>query len=344
MLGARFGSSGGELVVLEDVAVTENVSGIIDQTNDGSFSQSAFVSNRYDLDLDQLAAQILGRDRVLLEGVRSFWLQNGLDLIDAKRLIGHGNFEAWCKAKLDYSKSKVEKLMRAAALFGSMVESGNLTDLPPRSLAYDISAPSVPQTLRDEYVPRLIAGEQAALAPAQKAIQDHKREAKKEKRRTALSAEKQVLLDTSATARMALDVRAEQQREAEHERQAAARSAAVDLIVTRLGDDLVELLALAVESGPSGIFSLLVERELNSRAQVATAASVEKGNRPQPSPLLAPAEDSAIDQGANAIAPAMSGSILRQNFENQRQRRKHAARSLTTAEDQPSSIFDPERA
>jgi len=226
--------------------------------------------------LDALAAQILERDRVVLEGARSYWLLNGLDLLRAKQLIGHGNFEAWCETKLDYSKSKVEKLMRAATLFGPMLESGNLTDLPPRSLAYQLSAPSFPQQLEDEFVPRLIAGEQAALNSARVAVRKHQEVVKTAARRVKLLPEQQELASKREATQARRNAPEEQQCKAERERQAAARSAAVDLIIARLGNDLPKLLALLAAAGPDGTFSYGFERELEvRRAAMATNSDAE---------------------------------------------------------------------
>jgi len=55
-------------------------------------------------ELRVLAERIRERDRHLKECARSHWLQNGLDLLAAKRFVGHGNFERWCRKELSYSQ------------------------------------------------------------------------------------------------------------------------------------------------------------------------------------------------------------------------------------------------
>jgi hypothetical protein len=40
-------------------------------------------------ELQETAERIKDRDRRLLEGARSYWLQTGQDLIRAKELLGH---------------------------------------------------------------------------------------------------------------------------------------------------------------------------------------------------------------------------------------------------------------
>ncbi|MFH8566825.1 DUF3102 domain-containing protein, partial [Streptomyces sp. NPDC017988] len=297
---------------------TENVSDIIDQTNDGSSSQSALVSIRCDLDPDQLAAQILERDRVLFEVAPSFWLQNGLDLIEAKRLVGHGNFEAWCKAKLNYSKSKTEKLMRAAALFGSMLESGNLTDLPPRSLVYELSAPSFPQKLRDEFVPRLIAGERAALKPAKAAVKMH-REAKKAERRTVRTSEEQALPDNVDATHTKQFAREEAKQQAVYELRLKAREAAAALIFAEMGASLLKLLEHVAHAGPGEVFGFELERELRQRALSAEVVananldSMQGDNSDQPSifgdndPQSLVSEDEIVSE-MSQDKPAISSS------------------------------------
>lgn len=217
-----------------------------------------------ELSPDQLAARILERDRILLEGARFYWLQNGLDLNAAKRLLGYGNFEAWCKDKLSYSKSKAERLMRVATLFGPMLESGNLTDLPPRSLAYDLSAPSIPDTLRNEFIPRLLAGESSALTQAQQAIKDHKWATKKT-RHQAVAPEDEV----AAPERPLTSHQAKQQ--AVNDSQRNARDAAVMLIFSAFREHLPMLLAHVDAAMPGEVFGFVVERELRRLATDETA-------------------------------------------------------------------------
>lgn len=203
---------------------------------------------------DQLAAHILERDGVIYDVARSYWLLNGLDLIRAKQLVGHGEFEAWCKSKLNYSKSKVEKLRRAAALFGPKLESGNLTDLPLRSLAYALSAPSLDEGIRDKFLPRALAGERVG-PELRRAINKHREETTHKKQAGEASVK---------------DERGDQGR------QATARSAALALILTQFGDNLPALNALVAEAGSGNLFQLDGEREFQAMVQEITTPLEER--------------------------------------------------------------------
>lgn len=204
-------------------------------------------------DLDVLAAQILERDRIRANDVRTYWLLTGLDLLAAKRQVRHGDFGDWCKEKLQYSIRKAERLMQAADLFRPMAESDKLSFLPPKSLAYQLSAPSFPKQLRDEIVPQLLAGDRTALGSAREAVKKHKAAAKAKEGRETAGIE-----------------RATDQPPAELELQAAARSAALDILTTELGNDLPKFLALAKKAGPDGVLSIAVQRELQVRLEEKT--------------------------------------------------------------------------
>jgi len=202
-------------------------------------------------ELRVLADRINERDQ-RSKDCRSHWLQNGRDLLEAKRLLGHGQFERWCRTELGYGKSKAEKLMRAAEMFGPRLESRTVTDLPPPTVFYMLSAPSVPQEIRDKFDSRVLAGEKVGPELRQ-AIRDHRQQAE---RRTAHSVE----ADTVHVEPEAEDP------DLKRQRQSAARLAALGFIQARLGDDLPELMNLVADAGPGSVFGLDAERALEEFA------------------------------------------------------------------------------
>jgi hypothetical protein len=202
-------------------------------------------------ELRETAERIKDRDRRLLEGARLLWLETGQDLIRAKKLLGHGRFEKWCANELSYSKSKAEKLMRAAEVFGPHLKSVTVTDLPPPTVLYALSAPSVPQELRDQFIPRIVAGEQVG-SEVRRAIKRHRENVELEERRAVPSCDADI--EDEARARARADV--------EREGQQADRSAALKLILARVGDDLPKLLALVVKAGPNSVFMPTAYHEL----------------------------------------------------------------------------------
>lgn len=221
--------------------------------------------------LDQIAFRICQRDELLRTCAHTNWFENGIDLHAAKRIIGHGGFEAWCKEKLDYSPRTAQKKMQAATVFAPWLKNESGSDLPEPSLVYLVSAPSTPQEIRDVYVPRIIAGEKVG-PEVRAAIKQHRKNVRKAKRRATLSPEEQAAQDRREAAKIKRDAGEQQRLKAEREKQAAARAAAVDLIVARLGEDLAKLLAFAAEAGPIGIFSHTVQQEVERRSQAPKPA------------------------------------------------------------------------
>ncbi len=213
--------------------------------------------------LEAVADGIRERDRQLEVCARSHWLQNGRDLLTAKHLLGHGHFEPWCRKELGYSKSKGEKLMRAAEMFGPLLESRSVTDLPPPTLVYMLSAPSVPQEIRDTFVDRVLAGEKVG-AELKKAIDAHRRQAGLEAARLcevpAPHEKNEASQPQSAAAEQAIG----------SERH-AARAAALALIQERIGNALPELMTLAIQAGSGSVFSCDVEQELHECARTMPA-------------------------------------------------------------------------
>ena len=80
-------------------------------------------------------------------------IETGKDLLAAKKLLPHGEFQSWLKANFDWSLSTATKLMNVA----NDPKSVNFTDLP-KAAQYALSAPSTPETVKDAVIADLKAG------------------------------------------------------------------------------------------------------------------------------------------------------------------------------------------
>ena len=111
------------------------------------------------------------RIKIRLKRTAEDIIEIGLDLIEAKRIAGHGGFEKWLKAEFEMSLSSATKIMQVGERFGNS-KSVNITDLKPTAL-YMLAAPSMPDEVRTEIIERVENGETVDL----KEIQRLKREA-----------------------------------------------------------------------------------------------------------------------------------------------------------------------
>lgn len=266
--------------MLEVVVVSDVLESTVDRVDKNSLIQDeagsiefALSQNRRQvLRLEELADRIVSRDAHLLRSVSRHLLETGLDLIEAKRLVNHGCFEKWCRSKLGYSKRKAEMQMAAAEMFGRLLKNETVSDLPPVSVAYALSAPSLDPDIRDRFLPRALKGEKVG-PELRRAIRDHRVAAKGRMPSSDDRGQGQRGDDGPATCTAV----AEQHGQAElDEGQAAARSAAVTLIVGRFGDGLSELLKLVAEAGPGVILGPEIEGELQVRSREKTASVEDK--------------------------------------------------------------------
>ena len=201
------------------------------------------------------------------------WLEGGRLLIEAKKALPHGKFGAWCRSRLSYSESKATKQMQAAECFGPLLKTATVTDLPSPAPIYLLAAPSCPQTIFDEFAPRVIAGEQVC-PEIRAALKRHRNEA----RHARLSSER---ADQKTSTTQAIDAQAEMPRvqppgrfQADEEHSVSpenakapdARSRALVILLERLGAALPALMEHVAQAGPGCIFSVDVERDLQSRA------------------------------------------------------------------------------
>lgn len=231
--------------------------------------------------LDDLVSRILARDQALRDGAAAY-LRNGIDLIEAKRTLEHGSFETWCAERLSYSKSTAERMMRAAEMFGAMLEaeSVTLTDLPSKSLAYALSAPSCPAAIREAYVPRIIAREPHVSAEVQGALAEHRKCENRAKARAKLSPEARAKREKADQAQAKRAERMRARDEANEVRQNAAQAAALALLLARLGDALPRFLELHEASGFSGVLSRTAHQRLAAMGGSETEAPSEVSREP----------------------------------------------------------------
>ncbi len=220
------------------------------------------LSKEQTLKLQELAHGIREREDKLAACARIVWLENGLALLEAKKMLAHGDFEAWCEKELSYKKSTAEKMMRAARVLGPWFKSVSDTLLPPPTLAYALSAPSIPQTIRDAFVPRMVAGEMVR-DEAWAAIKQHREGAKVAK----AQAERSPISHLEQK-----EHRAARANEQAVESELSGRGAAAfSLLLSLVADGLPRLVTLLDKAGPGAIFSLGAERELKTRAQTMLA-------------------------------------------------------------------------
>ncbi len=106
------------------------------------------------------------RIKIRLKRTAEDIIEIGLDLIEAKRIAGHGGFENWLKAEFEMSLSSATKLMQVGSTFGDS-KSVIITDLKPTAL-YMLAAPSTPESVRTEVIERVENGESINLAEIQR--------------------------------------------------------------------------------------------------------------------------------------------------------------------------------
>ncbi len=235
----------------------------------------ATTAEEQTLKLQELARGICERERALAACARTVWLENGLALSQAKEMLGHGRFEAWCERELSYKKSTAENMIRAARVLGPAFRSVTVMLLPAPTLAYELSRQTL-QTIRDKYVPRMVAGEMVE-DEVWAAIEQHRRELKDAKKRDARGSanapeEQKAGAKCEVVGAHKLTREVKEPRP-EQEDRASAQSAALNLIVARLGDDLPQLLALVAQAGGK-IFSAYAESELQARVREMAAGLV----------------------------------------------------------------------
>lgn len=201
-------------------------------------------------ELDTIAERIKGRDAELTRCNRQTAIDNGLDLLRAKAIAGHGQFEKWCRKNLSYSKSKAEKLIRLAEMLGPVAKSVGPTDLLPLDLLHGLSAPSTPASVRDAFVSRIINGEDivAELRAALKKVRDERKGENRE--RAAAREAPDAPFDGCGGDRTGSEPRSE------------AYPEALSLLEQCIAQDLPRLMTFLAEAGRGRILTLEATRAL----------------------------------------------------------------------------------
>lgn len=113
------------------------------------------------------------RIRVKLKRANEDIFEIGQDLLETKRVLGHGNFGNWLKAEFDMSVSTATKIMQVAENLGGKFVT--VTNLKTKAL-YELAAPSTPESVIEEVESRLNAG-QAVTAEDIKLLKQQTKEA-----------------------------------------------------------------------------------------------------------------------------------------------------------------------
>jgi hypothetical protein len=106
-------------------------------------------------------------------------IENGLDLIEVKKSLGHGHFTPWVEQAFfgTITIRSAQRWMNAAEQYGGKNE---VTSLLKSEVLLLLSAPSMPDEVREEIEARALAGEKITVAE----VQELKREAARAREET----------------------------------------------------------------------------------------------------------------------------------------------------------------
>jgi hypothetical protein len=114
--------------------------------------------------LDELANDIRLRGRQSVENI----IEVGNDLIEAKKICGHGNWLPWLKAEFGWSHDTAKRYMQCAQL--KLRKLRNLSiDV---SALYLLAAPSTPKSIRKKTIDRAKGGDHISHKDLKKKIRD----------------------------------------------------------------------------------------------------------------------------------------------------------------------------
>lgn len=116
--------------------------------------------------LDAAAASFVqqqtGEIRALMKRTAQDIIEVGQRLIEVKKTLGHGNFRAWLSAEFDWTDETARRFMNVAQQFSHIPQ---IVEFAPSAL-YELSAPSTPETAREEALTRAAAGESISYSTA----------------------------------------------------------------------------------------------------------------------------------------------------------------------------------
>jgi hypothetical protein len=94
----------------------------------------------------------------------------GRDLVAVKGRLGHGHFEGWLSAEFEWSDQTARRFIHVAERFG---DKQQIVAFAPSAL-YALSAPSVPESARQEAEVRASRGEEITHTMAKEIINAHR--------------------------------------------------------------------------------------------------------------------------------------------------------------------------
>lgn len=112
--------------------------------------------------LDMLSARIKSRMETCL-------IETGEDLLKAKSMLAHGEFQPWLKTNFGWSLSQAQNLMNVA----KNPENAKFVKLP-KAAQYALAAPSTPEAAKDKVIAEIAAGKKPSLKEVQAAIAEAK--------------------------------------------------------------------------------------------------------------------------------------------------------------------------
>lgn len=108
--------------------------------------------------------------RVLMKRTAQGILEIGQKLLEIKGKLGHGNFLNWLKTEFNWSEPTAQRFMQVARQFKS-INLMNLSIAP--SALYILSAPSTPNSAREEAISLAQSGEDITFTTAKEIKQKH---------------------------------------------------------------------------------------------------------------------------------------------------------------------------
>ncbi len=216
-----------------------------------TFTVAPFDYGLVDADASDFARQAVGRIKA---HERAAAVDIGRELVAVKERLGHGHFLAWIEAEFGWSRRTATNMMQVAQEFGDDWEK--IAHLP-RSLQYQVSAPSAPQAVRDA-IHRQEPG--AYIDPTR--IKFTIDEARKMERRAEVKAkakdpEEMARRQAEQDRQDAQIARQKAKASADQERESQKAHAAAKRIGALLGDRLSEFQKLIEELGTFGVAQAL---------------------------------------------------------------------------------------
>lgn len=120
---------------------------------------------------EKISRSLQGFEQTIRSLGRDTILQIGKQLLEAKELLEHGQFQAWVQDRCGIDPRIARRWMHVAAVF----KTDNLSVLPlGQSALYLLAAPSCPEDAREEAISRASEGEVIGYTKAKEIIESHR--------------------------------------------------------------------------------------------------------------------------------------------------------------------------